>query len=62
MHRELTQGLHSSRILHRVDWQLGTGVAGKLISAILNAQAVKIVLIDITISKLQLELDKWRSF
>jgi len=61
-HRELTQGLHSSRILHRVDWQLGTGIAGKLISAILNAQAVKMALIDITISKLQLELDKWRSF
>jgi len=46
-HRERTQGLHSSRILHRVDWQLGTGIAGKLISAILNAQAVKIALIGI---------------
>jgi len=36
----------------------GIGVAGKLISAILNVQAVKMALIDITISKLQLELDK----
>ena len=61
-HRELTQGLHSSRILHRVDWQLGTGVAGKLTIAIPNAQAVKMAEVGITISKLQLELDKWVTF
>jgi len=55
-HRELTQVLHSSRILHRVDWQLGAGVAGRLISAIPNAQAVKMALIGINISKLQLRV------